>query len=95
MNTENIARRALQLTGSMSHGQACFAACREAGIDESEVAAIASIVSTLTHSLPAAKTPGSLQPRIDGLVMRLNFVKNPVKRAAIENEIAELTLANQ
>ena len=34
---DQIADRANQLTGSMSHGQACFAACREMGIEESEL----------------------------------------------------------
>lgn len=42
---EQIADRANQLSGSMSHGQACFAACREMGVEESEVPATAGIVS--------------------------------------------------
>ena len=45
-SVEQIADRANQLTGSMSHGQACFAPCREMGHEEYEVAAVASIVST-------------------------------------------------
>jgi hypothetical protein len=42
---EQIVRRAKELAGSMSHGFACFAACREMGVEESEVAAVAGIVS--------------------------------------------------
>ena len=52
MKTENkttpiaeIVKRANELAGSMSHGQACFLACQEMGIEASEVAAIASVVS--------------------------------------------------
>lgn len=30
----------------MSHGQACYSACRELGVEESEVPTVASIVST-------------------------------------------------
>lgn len=44
---EQIADRANQLSGSMSHGQACHAACREMGVEESEVPATASIVSAV------------------------------------------------
>ena len=43
---EQIVSRAKQLAFSMSHGHACFAACRELGVEESEVASIASIIST-------------------------------------------------
>lgn len=43
---EQITDRANQLSGSMSHGQACYAACREMGVEESEVPTVASIVST-------------------------------------------------
>ena len=53
MKTENkstpiaeIVKRANELSGSMSHGQACFLACQEMGIEASEVAAVASVVST-------------------------------------------------
>ena len=44
---EHIANRANQLSGSMSHGQACFAACIEMGVEKSEVPATASIVSAI------------------------------------------------
>lgn len=44
---EQIADRANQLSGSMSHGQACYAACREMGVEESEVVLTSSIVSTV------------------------------------------------
>ena len=43
---EQIVSRAKELAGSMSHGEACFAACREMGVEESELAAIAGIVSS-------------------------------------------------
>ena len=43
---EQIANRARQLAVSMSHGDACFAACREMGIEASEVSVVASIVSS-------------------------------------------------
>lgn len=46
MNISKITDRAIQLSVSMSHGQACYAACREMGIKESEIPALASIVST-------------------------------------------------
>jgi hypothetical protein len=57
---EQIAERANQLSGSMSHGNACYAACREMGVEESEVPAVASIVSTeLTNREmnPRCETP--------------------------------------
>jgi hypothetical protein len=44
---EQIANRANELSGSMSHGQACYAACQEFEIVESELASTASIVSTV------------------------------------------------
>lgn len=44
---EQISNRAEQLTASMSHGQACFAACRELAVSEDEVASTASIVSAV------------------------------------------------
>ena len=43
---EQIADRANQLSGSMSRGNACYAACLEMGVEESEVPVTASIVST-------------------------------------------------
>lgn len=43
---EQIADRANQFSASMSHGHACFAACREMGVPESEVSVTAAIVST-------------------------------------------------
>ena len=43
---KQIVNRAKELAGSMSHGEACFAACREMGVEESQVAAVASIVSS-------------------------------------------------
>ena len=43
---EQIANRARQFAVSMSHGDACFAACREMGIEASEVSVVASIVSS-------------------------------------------------
>ncbi len=45
-NIEQIADRANQLSGAMSHGQACQSACREMGIADSDLKATASIVST-------------------------------------------------
>ena len=45
MNIEQIADRANELSLSMGHGYACFTACREAGVPESEVSFTASIVS--------------------------------------------------
>ena len=44
---ERIADRANELTGSVSHGHACYMACREAGIPEAEVPSTASIVSAM------------------------------------------------
>lgn len=57
---EQIVDRANQLSGLMSHGNACFAACREMGVEKSEVPVTASIVSTvLTHREmnPRSTTP--------------------------------------
>ena len=44
---EQIADRANQLSGLMSHGEACWAACREMGVEECEVPVTANIVSTV------------------------------------------------
>lgn len=58
---KNIALRAAQLEGLLTHGQACFAACREAGIQEQDIPVAASVVSTmLTNGLPV---PGEENPR--------------------------------
>jgi hypothetical protein len=59
MCIESIAARASQLETSMSHGKACFLACREAGVEEMEVASTASVISSVVtnHAL-------RFQPRI-------------------------------
>lgn len=48
---EQIANRANQLSGSMSHGQACHTACLEFGYEGSESATLAIIVSTVLTNL--------------------------------------------
>jgi len=60
---EQIVSRAKQLAFSMSHGHACFAACRELGVEESEVASIASIISTeITNAELVAMRSGAPSP---------------------------------
>lgn len=51
MKIESIVKRSVELEGSMSRGNAVYAACREVGVAESEIAGVASVVSAeLTNS---------------------------------------------
>jgi hypothetical protein len=68
---EQIADRANQLSGSMSHGQACHAACREMGVEESEVPSTASIVSAeLTNREINFSGPARIQTQRETLKLR-------------------------
>lgn len=68
---ENVVARANQLSGLMSHGQACYAACREMGVEEAEVPAVASIVSTeLTNREMNFSGPARIQTERETLKLR-------------------------
>lgn len=68
---EQIADRANPLSGSMSHAQACYAACREMGVEESEVPSVASIVSTtLTNREINVSGPARIQSDREMLKLR-------------------------
>jgi len=91
---EQIADRANQLSGSMSHGQACHAACIEMGVEKSEVPATASIVSTvLTNREISFSGPARIateretlklrsQDRIEGSEVVLTFKRGREVRMA-------------
>lgn len=59
---EIIADRAAELAATLSHGQACFLACREAGIPEAEVPSTASIVSAMLTNREINPPRRSLTP---------------------------------
>ena len=54
---KNIALRAAQLEGLLTHGHACYAACREAGIQEHDIECAASIVSTMLTNGVTGENP--------------------------------------
>lgn len=91
---EQIADRANQLSGSMSHSQACHFACIEMGVEKSEVPATASIVSTvLTNREISFSGPARIateretlklrsQDRIEGSEVVLTFKRGREVRMA-------------
>jgi hypothetical protein len=65
---DQIANRANELSGSMSHGNACFAACKEFEVEPSELSSTAAIVSTVLTNRdlnPRQATPEEIQRKAD------------------------------
>jgi hypothetical protein len=106
-NIEQIARRANELSGSMSHGQACYAACRELGVEEDEVASTASIVSAeITNAeiqamMRAAPTPEQFaaarveEKEIQKLSMRLGILLSAQNRQNVRRRLRKHGLASE
>lgn len=87
MNTNHIVERAAVLEVTMNHGDACFLACREAGVPELEIPALASVVSAAVINRPLPKA----EPVVLTDAMRRRFAAD---QARLEKQRAASRAAN-